>query len=139
MIISVFCDGGARGNPGPSAVGVVIKDKAGKLIHTIGKRIGFATNNVAEYTSVVEAMNYLAQKSFSINPTGVHFFLDSQLVVSQLNGVYKIKNPRLRELLMRIREKEALVKYPIIYTHIPREKNIEADSLVNEALDKSMR
>ncbi|OGH54873.1 MAG: hypothetical protein A2596_01625 [Candidatus Levybacteria bacterium RIFOXYD1_FULL_40_21] len=131
--INVFADGGARGNPGPSAIGVHIEDSEGNHVASLGKKIGHGTNNMAEYTAVVEAFDLILE--MDIKPSKVNFYLDSNLVVSQLNGVFKIKNANLRELLFKIKEKESLVGCPTTYSHIPREKNIKADELVNKALD----
>lgn len=135
-MINVFCDGGARGNPGPAAVGVYITDEKGKNITRIAKKIGVATNNVAEYKAVMEALIWLVENKNKIGVDNrVNFYLDSQLVVLQLNGIYKIKNPILRELVFSVREKENELPFKIQYFHIPREKNKNADSLVNSALD----
>lgn len=134
MELSVYCDGGARGNPGPAAIGVVVKNENKEVLCAIGKKIGFATNNVAEYTALIEALSWISRETYSEKPK-IIFFLDSELVVSQLNGVYKIKNAKLRELLMVIREKEARIGWELTYKHIPRERNWEADRLVNLALD----
>ena len=134
-------DGGARGNPGPAAVGVVIrimnnelriKSKEGVKF---GKHIGDATNNVAEYTAVIEALNYL--KAHDIYSEKIDFFLDANLVVQQLSGIFKIKNPTLKDLFLKIRFLEKDVGRGVTYTHVPREKNKEADRLVNEVLDES--
>lgn len=133
MKLVVHTDGGARGNPGPAAVGVVIDGVA-----SFGKRIGVATNNVAEYRAVLEALVYIrdeAPKGRGVEGMEVQFFLDSLLVVNQLNGLYKVKEPTLRELLMKVRELEQEVGGVVTYTHVPREQNKEADRLVNEALD----
>jgi len=130
-ILIIHTDGGARGNPGPAAIGVVI-EKNGKLIHQFGKRIGESTNNVAEYTAVIEALRYLKDKGVA----HAHFFLDSVLVVNQLTGKFKVKDANLRTLLFEIRSLEQEVRGVITYTAIPREQNKEADLLVNQALDK---
>jgi ribonuclease HI len=134
--ITVFCDGGARGNPGPAAIGVYIEDKNKEEIISIGKKIGNATNNVAEYSAIVEAFDWLIKKSSELkNVSKVYFKLDSQLAYSQLCGLYKVKNAVMRELIFKIREREAILEKEIIYSHIPREENKKADLLVNLALD----
>lgn len=145
MRIIIHTDGGARGNPGPAGVGVVIEDASGKVITQIGKTIGNTTNNVAEYTAVIEALGYIESQ---IQATGnqdsiiresslerIEFFLDSTLVVNQLNGLYKVKLPHLRELLLKVRMLEQSVGGKITYQYIPREENSTADALVNKALD----
>lgn len=136
-MINVYTDGGARGNPGPAAIGVFVIDEKRAVLARIGKKIGHATNNVAEYTAVIEGLTWIAGNINKLNIDRVNFFLDSQLVVSQLNGIYKIKNAVLRELLFSIREKEASIGSVISYTHIPRAKNKNADKLVNVALDNT--
>lgn len=135
MELSVFCDGGARGNPGPAAIGFVVKDKAGKTLKKGGSYIGQTTNNVAEYQAVIEALGWI--KASSINSiNSINFFLDSRLVVNQLNGFFKIKNTKLRELIVKVRELEQAVGGNVVYRFIAREKNQEADQLVNETLDR---
>lgn len=130
-MLNVYCDGGARGNPGPAAYGFVVKDE-GKVIKKGGGYIGIGTNNVAEYTAIIEALNWLKENKNGYN---LHFFLDSQLAVSQLNGTYKVKNAKIRELVVKIRELENEFTQ-IVYEHIPRAQNKEADRLVNQALDE---
>lgn len=133
MEINVYTDGGARGNPGPAAVGIHIEDTEGNHIVSLGKKIGSATNNVAEYTAVIEAFELILE--MTDRPSKINFFLDSNLVASQLNGMFKLKSPALRNLLLKIRQKENEAKSEVTYSYIPREKNIKADSLVNRALD----
>lgn len=130
-MIEVYCDGGARGNPGPAAWGfVVLKDN--QLVMSGSGYIGVATNNVAEYTAVVEALKGLKSK---FNGKNLKFNIDSQLVAMQLSGLFKIKNSRLRELIIKIRTLETSFKQ-ISYNQIPRSQNTEADKLVNLELDK---
>jgi len=136
--LNVFTDGGARGNPGPSAIGVYIADGNNKKIAGFGKTIGIATNNVAEYKAAIEALDWLIEnkKDFS-EDAKVSFFLDSKLVCSQIIGLFKVKNADLRNLLFEIRDREAQINLQIYYKHIPREQNAKADAFVNEALDKA--
>jgi ribonuclease HI len=130
----IYTDGGARGNPGPAGVGVYIHDQDKKTVAEIGKTIGHQTNNIAEYQAVVEAFDWLIGH-VSKEVKKINFFLDSQLVYSQIVGLYKVKNSDLREKLFTIREREARINIPIFYNLIPREKNTKADLLVNKALD----
>jgi len=132
----IHTDGGSRGNPGPAGVGIVI-DVEGKTLHEFGKTIGHTTNNVAEYTAVIEALMYI--KSIKGERDMVHktFYLDSKLVVEQLNGNFKIKDARLRELSLKIRMLEQEVGGVITYSYVPREQNTRADLQVNKALDNS--
>lgn len=138
MKLKIFTDGGARGNPGSAAVGVVIKNEQDQIIDKFGKTIGISTNNVAEYTGVIEALKFLLitnNKKLITNTEGIEFFLDSELVVSQLNGIFKVKNSNLKQLLIKVRELEGEIGGNVSYSSIPREKNRLADSLVNQALD----
>ncbi|HKC14811.1 MAG TPA: ribonuclease HI family protein [Patescibacteria group bacterium] len=132
--ISIFTDGGSRGNPGQAGIGVYIKDDE-RTITQIGKRIGVETNNVAEYKAVIEALTWISENKENLEDTSINFFMDSQLIYSQIVGLYKIKNEILRSLLYKVREKEAEIKLPISYNYIPREQNKNADGLVNMALD----
>lgn len=134
MKLIIHTDGGARGNPGPAAIGVVIEEESGKKILEFGKSIGDATNNVAEYTAVREALRSI-KKEEGIE---VDFFLDSTLVVNQLNGRFKVKDSKLRDLLMNVRMLEQEVGGKVQYCVVPREKNRRADFLVNRALDQQI-
>ena len=133
----IHADGGARGNPGPAGIGFVIKDSSGREIYQEGKYIGEATNNAAEYTAVIEALKYLVKDFKNRREVNeIKFFLDSLLVVNQLNGVYKIKNAKLRNLIIKVRQLEKEIGKNIYYLHVPRERNKEADALVNQSLDE---
>lgn len=131
MKLIIHADGGARGNPGPAAIGVVIEEESGKKVEEFGKRIGETTNNVAEYVAVLEALRNIK----GIEATEIDFFLDSVLVVNQLNGKFKVKDSKLRDLLMNVRMLEQEVGGTVQYCVVPREKNRRADFLVNRALD----
>jgi len=140
--LTIHTDGGARGNPGPAAIGVVIEQE-GKIIHEFGKKIGETTNNVAEYTAVIEALQYLSNSHVTCSLSHVNFFLDSKLVVEQLNGNYKIKDSKLRELSLQVRMIEQDLSADrqklgsvITYAYVPREQNKRADLMVNQALDQ---
>ena len=130
-------DGGSRGNPGPSAVGVYISTKD-KKIAELSDYIGITTNNVAEYTAVIKALEYLINQN--IQSTQIDFVLDSELVVKQIKGLYKIKQPHLQDLNFKIKN---LIKQlytnsqtkEINFNHVLREKNKVADLLVNSCLD----
>lgn len=199
--LTIHTDGGARGNPGPAAIGVVIEEEKtenGKRktekIAEFGKTIGETTNNVAEYTAVIEALKYIlyewvaqvrgspssarnpahcqedpsnkndrclcGQKTSTdstkvrgmrtsdgekpvTGPMEIHLLLDSLLIVNQLNGVYKIKDAKLRELSLKVRGLEQDLPaggqglgVNITYSYVSREQNKEADRMVNQALDK---
>ena len=139
-MISIFTDGGSRGNPGHAAIGVYIIDKDKNKMHEFGENIGIATNNVAEYKAVVATLSWLIENEELIEKdSNISFFTDSQLIYSQIVGLYKIKDAKLRELLFKIREKEAQIKGNIRYFQITREQNKNADRLVNKALDNEAK
>ncbi len=133
MNLKIYCDGGSRGNPGPAACAFIVFSEDHKMLHQEGKFLGAATNNMAEYSAVILSLEYLKSQN-SLN-LPIVFFLDSQLVVSQLNGLWKVKNPKIRELIFKIHS--LAVNLPISYHHIPRAQNSLADRLVNEILDKN--
>jgi ribonuclease HI len=137
-IITVFTDGGSRGNPGPSACAFISYNAQGAIQEKRGKYIGFCTNNNAEYQGVIMALDYLVQfkKTLKRDLIIVNFYIDSRLVVSQLNGLFKVKDAGIRILIAKIREKENELSVPIRYNLIPREKNYLADNLVNQTLDR---
>jgi ribonuclease HI len=129
----IYCDGGARGNPGPAAIGAVVLDPSTDpptRLATVSERIGVATNNVAEYRALVAALE--AARDFPARRVRVR--ADSQLLVRQLEGRYRVKQQHLRPYYERARE--LLSEYEDVeLTHVPREQNTEADALVNAALD----
>jgi len=133
--LTVFADGGARGNPGPAAIGFVIKDSSDKIIHQQGKYIGETTNNVAEYQAVIETLKWI-KSSIQYPVSSIQFFLDSKLIVNQLNGLFKVKEIKMRNLIIKVRQLEREAGGNVSYQLIPREKNSLADSLVNRAIDK---
>ena len=135
-MLSLFTDGGARGNPGPSAFGVVIKNNQ-EVVASFGKTIGIATNNVAEYSGVIAAFEYLLSHPILLREnTSATLFLDSQLICMQLKGLYRVKHQGLIPLFLRAKDLEKKLGLKISYTHIPREQNKLADRQVNLALDK---
>lgn len=137
MIITINADGGARGNPGPAACAFVAKDEAGILLEKRGKYLGRATNNVAEYSAVMLGLGWVLSNLGNLRDLSqIQFFLDSNLVVNQLNGKFKVKDDRLREFFLKIKSSEQEMWVPISYGYVPREKNFEADGLVNETLDR---
>ena len=137
--LTIFTDGGARGNPGLAAIGVVIKNEGGSNLASLFRTIGQTTNNVAEYKAVIAALMWLKSNRVieQLRNTKINFFLDSKLVVNQLNGLFKVKDSELRELLLEARMLEQEIGGEIHYQLIPRERNWEADALVNKALDEN--
>jgi len=137
-MIKVFTDGGARGNPGPAAIGVYVVDENNKKICGFGKKIGIATNNVAEYEAVIAALSFFSEHREIVKDKKISFFLDSKLVCSQITGLFKVKDSNLRALLFLVREKEGELGTSISYSYIPREENTKADQLMNMALDNKI-
>jgi ribonuclease HI len=132
-LIYLFCDGASRGNPGPASIGVIAyKEKDfSDIVFTISKAIGKETNNVAEWTALLSGLKKC--KELSIKDIKIH--LDSELVVKQMQGIYKTKNPEL----IKIKQEVDLLKPSfsnLEFIHIPREKNKMADKLANQALDE---
>jgi ribonuclease HI len=132
-VVAIHCDGGARGNPGPAAVGAIVLDPSTDpptRLATVSERIGVTTNNVAEYRAVIAGLE--AARAFPAR--GVQVRADSMLVVRQLEGIWRVKQQHLRPLHARARE--LLDAYDEIdLAHVRREENIDADLLVNAALD----
>ncbi len=126
----LYTDGASRGNPGPAAIGAVIKDGQGRVLGKISRRIGITTNNQAEYQAVIAAL----EEAIRLGVAGVVIKSDSELVVKQINGRYRVKNPALKPLHQRVRELQSLFQSFAIAS-IPRRQNTEADRLSNAALD----
>lgn len=133
MKITIFSDGGARGNPGPAGIGCVIQTQD---LFKISKYIGEATNNQAEYQAVIEALKWVKDNRDKQEDLEIEFFLDSELVVEQLNQRYKLKNEGLKPLFWQVRELILQLGGKVTFKYISREKNKEADKLVNLAIDK---
>ncbi len=128
--LTVNVDGGARGNPGPAAVGVVVRDSEGAVVESLGETIGRATNNVAEYRALLRGIE-LARAH---GATELELVGDSELVVRQVEGRYKVKDATMRELHGEVKAAlSGLESWSI--RHVRRAENADADRLVNEALD----
>jgi len=128
--VTVNVDGGARGNPGPAAVGVVVRDSAGEVLEERGEKIGRATNNVAEYRALLLGIERAAAHGAS----ELELVGDSELVVRQVEGRYKVKDATLKELYGEVKKALAPFASWSIH-HVRRERNADADRLVNQALD----
>ena len=126
----IFVDGASRGNPGPAAIGVTIKDERGELITFISRRIGKATNNQAEYRAIIAAL----EEAVRLDVKQVDIKMDSELVVKQINGEYRVKKATLKPLYQQVKQLQGLLR-GFTVTHIPRQRNFEADKLANKALD----
>ncbi len=130
--LKFFTDGGSRGNPGPSASGVVIMNMNDQVLEAFGVYLGEATNNVAEWTAVKLALEAVAK----YQPQEVHAYMDSELVCKQLNGQYRVKHPGLQPIYRQVVE---LAKaYNVTFAHVYREKNKLADAEVNKAIDAAL-
>lgn len=125
-------DGGARGNPGPAGYGVVIKDETGRKVAALSEYLGHQTNNFAEYQGLIGALEYALEHGKALKVIS-----DSELLVRQIKGIYKVKNPTLQDLHARAKELIAKMNWFSI-GHAFREQNQEADRLANEAMDKGM-
>ncbi len=132
--LTIFTDGGARGNPGPAAIGVVIYDEQDNEMSTVSEAIGVATNNIAEYKAIVRALQHTATIVDDTKAVKITLNLDSQLCQRQLIGEYKVKDATLKVLYAEVKELER--EYASVdYIHVKRELNKVADKLVNQALD----
>ena len=136
-VIKIYTDGGARGNPGPSAGAFVVID-GDRIVHKESIFFGIQTNNVAEYEALIASLNWLNKNKQYSYGKNIVFYLDSELVVKQLNGLYKIKNNNLKTLATRVRKLYKDIGQNIIFKSVPREKNKLADSLLNEKLDEKL-
>lgn len=133
MKLTIYTDGASRGNPGKASYGYLIRGSEGEILKKSGEYIGITTNNVAEYTAVLESLKAaIALKGE--DSASIDFYMDSKLVVEQLSGRYKIKNTNLLKIIIQI--KNLLNHFDKVeFTHIPRALNFEADELANIALD----
>jgi len=124
-------DGGARGNPGPAGYGVVIKDASGRKLAELSEYLGIQTNNYAEYRGLIAALEY----ALAHNHDALRVLADSELIVRQVKGVYKVRNPGLRPLFERAQQLILRLKWFEI-EHVRRERNRDADRLANQAMDR---
>lgn len=131
MKLTIFSDGGARGNPGPAALGVVIKNDNNQILVSYGEYLGEQTNNYAEYMALISGL----KKAKEMGATEVDCMLDSELVVKQMKGEYKVKEPTLQKLFIQAYNVATSFK-KVTYHHILRARNQAADKMVNETLDK---
>jgi len=131
LSVRLFTDGGARGNPGPAAYGFVLESADGEVLAAHGEAIGVATNNVAEYSGLVAGL----AKAVELGITEVEVLSDSELMVKQMRGEYRIKNEALRALSIEVTRLARQVGQ-VEYRHVRRESNELADRLVNDALDR---
>ncbi len=129
----IYTDGGARNNPGPAGIGAVLMDEDKNIVAEISYYIGLGTNNQAEYKALLAAI----RKAQELKAEEIEFYLDSELVVKQMNREYRVKDKELAQIFLKIYNISLGFK-KISFTHIPRESNKEADKLVNLAIDKGI-
>lgn len=136
MKFIIHTDGGSRSNPGPAAIGVVISNEKGQVLKKFGEYLGQATNNEAEYKAAIFALKKIKSLWGKENAkkSGVDMFVDSELLVKQMRGEYKIEHSNIQSLFLELWNLKIDFK-KVVFRAIPREKNKEADRLVNEALD----
>lgn len=130
MKLITYTDGGSRNNPGPAAIGGILMDTSRNIIDDLSEYIGTATNNEAEYTAMIRILE-LAKKH---GATEVDCYLDSELIVKQVSGEYRVKHEKIKPLFAKLQEMRAQFER-VTFTHVPREQNKEADARVNKALD----
>lgn len=133
MKVIIYSDGGARGNPGPAGIGAVILNEDEKVLAEVSEYIGEGTNNQAEYKAIIAGIT----KARELGATEMECFLDSELVVKQLNREYKVKNKDLASLFVQAHNLVIQIG-KVSFAHIPREQNIHADTLVNQAIDEAL-
>jgi len=127
--VIIFTDGAAEPNPGPAAIGAIVKDEQGRLLARISRCIGTTTNNQAEYRAIIAAL----EEAIKLGATNVELNSDSELVVRQVNGIYRVKKAELKPLYQQVKRLQGLLEGFTI-THIPRWRNKEADKLTKAAL-----
>ena len=135
MKLTINTDGGARGNPGPAGIGVVFRDENNNIIAEYKDYLGEATNNVAEYKALILALTKAS--SLEPKPSSLNIRMDSELIVRQMQGRYKIKEPTLKLLAQEVFKLMHQFKN-VEFNHVFRESNKEADKLVNEAIDEAL-
>lgn len=134
MQLFINTDGGSRGNPGESGVGVVVTDETGSVLHQISYYLGQGTNNEAEYQAVIQSLAWLLNAN--LKPTQITWRLDSKLVVEQLSRRWKIKESRLQTLATECWQSLAKLAIPYQFIYVPRAENAQADALANQAMDR---
>lgn len=138
MNLTINTDGGSLNNPGKAGIGFLIRDESQSIICSHSEFIGIASNNVAEYTALIKALSFVKKnidnKTWTVE--AIKIIADSELMIKQLNGVYKVKNPNIAVLYTQVKKISSELGTKIAYTHVLREKNHEADALVKKALGR---
>ena len=135
MKLTIRTDGGARGNPGPAGIGVVIEDEKGNVLEEHAKYLGVTTNNQAEYKAAILGLD----RAIALGATSVEIVADSELLVKQANGEYRVKNQDLAQRYLELKNRELLLGGHVTYRHVRRERNTHADMLSNKAMDEGAR
>ena len=136
MQINVYTDGGSRGNPGPSGFGLVIYSDKNEIIYQESTFLGVKTNNEAEYSGLLAALKWILDNKTNYKLTQINFFADSQLMIRQLQGIYKVKSPNLVPFFTKAQKLITEINLPIKYQDIRRDFNKLADELANQAMDR---
>jgi len=136
MNINVYTDGGSRGNPGPSGYGLVIYDDNQKILFQESKYLGIKTNNEAEYSGLIGALNWVNNNQDYLRISQINFHADSQLMIRQMQKKYKVKAPNLIPIFNQAQDLVNLISLPIVFKDIRRDFNQLADQLANEAMDR---
>ena len=135
MELNIYTDGGARGNPGPAGFGFVIYGSHQKILVKCYQFLGTKTNNEAEYLGLISALNWLRENQNKYQISAVNFNSDSELLIRQITGVYKVKAPHLKDLYLTAYRLFSALPFPIKFHHVFRESNDLADKLANMAMD----
>jgi len=137
-LFTIHADGGSRGNPGPSGAGAMIRDELGNSVASVSQFLGTKTNNYAEYEAVILAFETLAKLvEKKVGETEIVVKMDSELVVKQMKGIYKVKHPTMKAQYARLIDAGAKFA-KVTFTHVPRAQNSDADALANEAMDRGV-
>ena len=136
MEIKVFTDGGSRGNPGHSGYGLVIYDQDENVLFEESKYLGIKTNNEAEYAGLIGALTWINSNQDSVKISKIDFHADSQLMIRQMQGIYKVKAPNLIPIFQQAKKLTNLISSPINFIDVRRELNELADNLANQAMDR---
>ena len=136
MEINIYTDGGSRGNPGISGYGLVIYDEKNQVIYQEAKFLGIKTNNEAEYSGLIGALEWVKKNQDNFNISQLNFFSDSQLLVRQFQGIYKVKAPTLLPLYAYSQQLLSQIHLPYFFKDVRREFNELADELANQAMDR---
>jgi ribonuclease HI len=138
MLLNIYTDGGSRGNPGISGYGLVIYEDKQKILYQEGKFLGIKTNNEAEYSGIIAALEWVKKNKTNYNITQLNFFADSQLMIRQFQGLYKVKAPTLLPLYAHAQQLLAQINLPTKFTDVRRDFNKLADELANQAMDRRL-